>query len=58
MTSGYRAVGDEPRGDYLHGPSPTPFTPGPPLFAPPGSRYAYWDSAMNQFAHVLTPRHP
>ncbi len=54
MTSGYRAVGDEPRGGYKHGPSPTSFTPGPPLFAPPGSHYAYWDSAMNQFANVLT----
>lgn len=54
MTSGYRAAGDEPRGGYTHGPSETPFTPGPPLFTPPGSRYAYWDSAMNQFANVLT----
>jgi CubicO group peptidase (beta-lactamase class C family) len=54
MTSGYRAVGDEPRAGYVHGPSTTPFVPGEPLFAPPGSRYAYWDSAMNQFAHVLT----
>ncbi len=28
MTSGYRAVGDEPRADgYTHGPSHTPFTP-------------------------------
>lgn len=55
MTSGYRAVGDEPVEGYLHGPSKTPFTPGPqPLFAPPGSQYAYWDSAMNQFGHVLT----
>ena len=55
MTSGYRAVGDEPRGTYLHGPSDTPFEPSPtPLFAPPGSKYAYWDSAMNQFANVLT----
>lgn len=55
MTSGYRAVGDEPtaRG-YSHGPSRTPFEPAPePLFAP-GTKYAYWDSAMNQFAHVLT----
>ncbi|MCL4789651.1 MAG: serine hydrolase, partial [Verrucomicrobia bacterium] len=36
MTSGYRAVGDEPRADgYTHGPSHTPFTPGPqPPFAP------------------------
>ncbi|MGD9494847.1 MAG: serine hydrolase domain-containing protein [Armatimonadota bacterium] len=55
MTSGYRAVGDEPRGNYLHGPSPTPLLPGPePLFALPGSRFAYWDSAMNQLGHVLT----
>lgn len=54
MTSGYRAVGDEPRGGYLHGPSTTPLVPSPrPLFAP-GTHYAYWDSAMNQFAHVLT----
>jgi CubicO group peptidase (beta-lactamase class C family) len=54
MTSGYRAVGDEPRGDYVHGPSPTPLVPGPPLFSPPGSKYAYWDSAMNEFGLVLT----
>ncbi len=55
MTSGYRAVGDEPRNGYLHGPSLTPFDPSPqPLFTPPGSHYAYWDSAMNTFAWVLT----
>jgi len=54
MTSGYRAEGDEPRGSYSHGPSRTPFVPGAPLFTPPGSKYAYWDSAMNQFGHVLT----
>lgn len=55
MTSGYYAVGDEPRGGYKHGPSPTPFKPASsPLFAPPGTKYAYWDSAMNQFANVLT----
>jgi CubicO group peptidase (beta-lactamase class C family) len=55
MTSGYRAVGDEPRGDYSHGPSQTPFRPGDtPLFSPPGSQYAYWDSAMNMFGLVLT----
>jgi CubicO group peptidase (beta-lactamase class C family) len=55
MTSGYRAVGDEPRGGYTHGPSLTPFVPSEtPLFTPPGSKYAYWDSAMNQFANVLT----
>jgi CubicO group peptidase (beta-lactamase class C family) len=55
MTSGYYAVGDEPRASYKHGPSSTPFEPADkPLFAPPGSKYAYWDSAMNQFANVLT----
>ena len=55
MTSGYCAVGDAPRGGYTHGPSLTPLEPGEePLFAPPGSRYAYWDSAMNIFALVLT----
>jgi CubicO group peptidase (beta-lactamase class C family) len=54
MTSGYRARGDEPRGSYKHGPSDTPFEPAEPLFAPPGSKYAYWDSAMNEFGLVLT----
>ena len=55
MTSGYYAVGDEPRGGYKHGPSSTPFKPADkPLFSPPGSKYAYWDSAMNQFGNVLT----
>jgi len=54
MTSGYRAVGDELKGTYLHGPSTTPFDPSPePLFAP-GTHYAYWDSAMNLFGLVLT----
>jgi CubicO group peptidase (beta-lactamase class C family) len=54
MTSGYRAMGDEPRGDYRHGPSLTPFKPDPePLFSP-GKKFAYWDSAMNEFANVLT----
>ena len=54
MTSGYRAANDEPRGSYRHGPSLTPFDPcDVPLFAP-GTQYAYWDSAMNQFANVLT----
>jgi len=55
MTSGYYAVGDEPRGSYFHGPSNTPFKPADtPLFSPPGSKYSYWDSAMNQFANVLS----
>jgi len=55
MTSGYLAVGDEPKGSYVHGPSSTPFTPSEnPLFSPPGYIYAYWDSAMNQFVNVMT----
>jgi CubicO group peptidase (beta-lactamase class C family) len=55
MTSGYRAVGDETTGSYKHGPSGTPFSPNPkPLFTPPGSQYAYWDSAMNVLGLVLT----
>lgn len=55
MTSGYYAIGDKSSGSYKHGPSRTPFKPAPkPLFKPPGSRYAYWDSAMNQFTNVLT----
>jgi CubicO group peptidase (beta-lactamase class C family) len=55
MTSGYRAVGDVTTGSYKHGPSNTPFVPDPqPLFTPPGSQYAYWDSAMNTFGLALT----
>lgn len=55
MTSGYRARWDEPQDDYTNGPSMTPFVPAStPLFRPPGSGYAYWDSAMNAFARVLT----
>lgn len=55
MTSGYRASGDEPAGTYLHGPSKTPWVPdASPLFTPPGSQFAYWDSAMNLFGLVLT----
>jgi CubicO group peptidase (beta-lactamase class C family) len=54
MTSGYQAIRDEPRGTYRHGPSPTPFDPcSTPLFAP-GTQYAYWDSAMNEFGLILT----
>jgi CubicO group peptidase (beta-lactamase class C family) len=54
MTSGYRAEGDDrPKGGYLHGPTDTPFVPMEPLFKP-GEKYAYWDSAMNEFALVLT----
>lgn len=55
MTSGYRANGDTTSGGYTHGPSSTPFNPSTtPLFTPPGSKYAYWDSAMNQFGNTLT----
>lgn len=53
MTSGYCAVGDE--SDLSHGQSNTPFAPASvPLFIPAGSKFAYWDSAMNQFGNVLT----
>jgi CubicO group peptidase (beta-lactamase class C family) len=54
MTSGYRAEGDDTSGSYTHGPSPTPFVPSAQPLFPPGSAYAYWDSAMNQFGHALT----
>jgi len=55
MTSGYRAAGDGTREGKAHGQTATPFEPAPePLFAPPGSQYAYWDSAMNEFGLVLT----
>ncbi|HHW11299.1 MAG TPA: serine hydrolase [Firmicutes bacterium] len=54
MTSGYRAEGDEPIGTYRHGPSRTPFIPATPLFTPPGSRFAYWDSALNELGLILT----
>lgn len=52
MTSGYMAAGDL-LDDVDHGQTATPFTPTNSLFAP-GAKYAYWDSAMNQFANVLT----
>ncbi|NND07126.1 MAG: serine hydrolase, partial [Saprospiraceae bacterium] len=52
MTSGYKSVGDTATSGYTHGSSKTPFTPDTmPLFDP-GTRYAYWDAAMNQFAHI------
>jgi len=54
MTSGYRAENDEPRGSYRHGPSSTPFDPCSMSLFAPGTQYAYWDSAMNQFGNVLT----
>ena len=54
MTSGYRAEGDTTSGSYTHGPSSTPFVPSNEALFAPGSAYAYWDSAMNQFGHALT----
>ena len=54
MTSGYRAKGDEPRGSYAHGPSLTPFLPDTNRLFAPGTQFRYWDSAMNEFANVLT----
>lgn len=44
MTSGYDAGGDQ---------SSLPFKPTEPLFSP-GSKFLYWDSAMNQLANALT----
>lgn len=44
MTSGYDGGGDQSR---------NPLNPTSPLFAP-GTRFRYWDSAMNQFLNVLT----
>lgn len=54
MTSGYLAEGDDRPGNYRHGPSRTPFIPAAQPFFPPGTGFAYWDSAMNQFANTLT----
>lgn len=54
MTSGYQAADDmTAAGSYRHGPSPQWQIPGPPLF-PPGTRFAYWDSAVNQLGRALT----
>jgi CubicO group peptidase (beta-lactamase class C family) len=44
MTSGYDGGGDQSR---------NPFAPARPL-SPRGAEFRYWDSAMNQFAHLLT----
>jgi len=51
MTSGYWAEGDT---TTSHTNSNTPFQPkSEPLFSP-GTKFLYYDSAMNQFARVLT----
>ena len=49
MTSGYNAVGRT----YDEDGSLTPFVPDEPVF-PPGSKFMYWDDAMNAFGYVLT----
>lgn len=49
MASGYGATGN----DGGHGQSPTWWEPSTPHFVP-GTRFEYWDSAMNQFAQTLT----
>ena len=51
MTSGYQAAVE--LGGTSGGQSATWWEPGTPRFAP-GTRFEYWDSAMNQFGHVLT----
>ena len=54
MTSGYQAEEDwPPYGTYVNGPSSVWWKPSPnPLF-PPGTHFAYWDSAMNQLGRAL-----
>ena len=54
MMSGYRAIGDEPAGMDSHGNSETPFDPDVPLFTPPGSQFAYWDTAVNELGFLIT----
>lgn len=49
MTSGYHATGN----DGGHGQSPTWWEPSTPHFAP-GTKYEYFDSAMNQFSRTMT----
>jgi CubicO group peptidase (beta-lactamase class C family) len=51
-TSGYMAEGDDPAKG--HGQSDTFFQPSSTPLFPPGSKYQYWDSAMNMFALALT----
>jgi CubicO group peptidase (beta-lactamase class C family) len=51
MTSGYDAVGNT-YDDYDG--SRDPFTPAAPLFTPPGSKFTYFDDAMNELGYVLT----
>lgn len=46
MESGYNSIG----GDQ----SDTPFDAAQPLYTPPGSANAYWDTAMNELSYVLT----
>src|SRR5690606_15528511 len=54
MTSGYTAFGDKPEVEGAsHGQSSKPFLPAKPLFQA-GSKFAYWDSAMNMFARLLS----
>lgn len=54
MTSGYNALGSTRwANDVSEDWSPTPFTPGEPLF-PPGTAYAYWDEAMIMLGRALT----
>ena len=54
MTSGYVSAGDTLKEGYTHGSSREPFIPGKSALFAPGTKYAYWDAAMNQFANILT----
>lgn len=51
MTSGYTAKGDKEASG--HGQTKTPFIPDPPMFAA-GTKYQYWDAAMNELAYALS----
>jgi CubicO group peptidase (beta-lactamase class C family) len=53
MTSGYDAAGRSRWGAASQDWSPTPYTAGPPLFAP-GTKFAYWDEAQMMFGRLLT----
>jgi CubicO group peptidase (beta-lactamase class C family) len=54
MTSGYSAVGDSRWGENSKDWSLTPYSVDDPLFAYPGTQYAYWDEAMMMLGKILT----
>ena len=56
MTSGYEAQGDWPPANpsYINGGSTTPFVPKTTPQFPPGTRFSYWDSAMNVYGLAIS----